>query len=155
MKTILRKTSIILLLAMVSAAGLSANLQQYLLLGDEAYQSQRYKKAAGFYEAYLKSNTLDSEVRYKLANSYLMLNKSNEAAEHLNVLHQQIPGSAESWSLAGLALQKQSKHNEAKAAYEKALILNPEHQGAQIGLNTMLDELGMGEDESKGFKPVN
>jgi len=80
--------------------------------------------------------------REKLGILLLQAGKPNDAQPHLQYLTQQRPDSAEAWNNLASAHVLLGQKEQAIAACNRALAIDPEHRGAKLNLQRMTSEQG-------------
>lgn len=77
-------------------------------------------------------NSAVAPVSARIAKAERMIKSGNHVAavETLRVIVEDEPGNADAWNLLGFASRKLKRFDDAEAAYETALRLDPEHLGA-------------------------
>ncbi len=85
------------------------------------------QSAIGPLEAALRLRPDVIQVRMLLADAYLAVGRSEEAASLIREHIKQTPQDSQSYLVLGMILKKQKKNDESREAFEKALKLNPEN----------------------------
>ena len=83
-----------------------------------------------------------------LADAYLAVGRSEEAASLIREHIKQTPQDSQSYLVLGMILKKQKKNDESREAFEKALKLNPENVVA-------IDQLADLDLEARAFSAVH
>jgi tetratricopeptide (TPR) repeat protein len=76
----------------------------------------------------------DRVPRFELASAYVRLGKPDRAIEHLEWILEREPDDLETWFNLGVARQAQGRPTEARSAWERVLLLDPEHEPARRAL---------------------
>ena len=74
------------------------------------------------------------------------------AIEHLTALTDHAPDFAEGWNARATAYFVTKRYGPSISDIQRALVLNPNHFGALLGLAVMLDEIGYDEDALEAFR---
>jgi Flp pilus assembly protein TadD len=82
------------------------------------------------------------EARFSLANVYLRMNRYPEAVVMLQDLAREQPGNAGVWNDLGVGLVNTGEFDDAVAAYQKALQLEPDYRLAWANLATCYAHFG-------------
>jgi tetratricopeptide (TPR) repeat protein len=102
-------------------------------MGREQESDESYKKAVESYKKYFENeeNTKNAEAHYNLAQSYYGLNLYSEAVREYRQAVRLKEDDADIYYDLGLALSRLAQYDEAAAAFEKSLELDPENYRAE------------------------
>lgn len=104
------------------------------LLGDTYLMIGDFKKSAQHYHDALQSDTTSIEIKFKYIDTLIALGRIEPAEKQLQTLTTEQANTATAYKLQGdLALTKRDTQT-AKASYEKALALSPQHSDSLLGL---------------------
>jgi tetratricopeptide (TPR) repeat protein len=109
----------------------------YDALGEEQQAEESYKKAVTAYKKYFanEENEKDPEAHYNLAQTYAGLHLYSEAVREYRQATKLKQDDADIYYDLGLALTRLAQYDEAVAAFEKSLEIDPENYRAEDGLN--------------------
>lgn len=98
------------------------------------YRLEDLRAAIVALEAYEARFGLDADGRYRLAQLYVWTGRYDEARRELAALVRDHPDRADAWGLLGDAYRYADERGAARAAYERALALEPAQTHAVAGL---------------------
>lgn len=113
----------ILLVAVIMAAIFAGCNNYHLAKGDEHYQKLQYQAAIENYRKYLRSNE-DPQVRLRLAESCMKINKFHEAFEELGKVRRQ-NDPQNYWLFKGRSFMEAGRYDSAEVAFKNYLNKNP------------------------------
>ncbi|GIX62216.1 tetratricopeptide repeat domain containing protein [Babesia caballi] len=103
-------------------------------LGNEAFKAGKFLEAAQFFSEAIKLNPADGILYSNRSGAYASLNRFQEALEDAAQCVALKPDWPKGYSRKGLALYKLGRVDEAKAAYEDGLRLDPSNEPLKAGL---------------------
>lgn len=108
----------------------------YDALGQQQEAETAYRKAVETYKKYFSTaeNQKDAEAHYNLAQTYAGLHLYTEAVREYRQATKLKEDDADIYYDLGTALSKLAQYDEAAAAFEKSLELDPENYRAEDGL---------------------
>lgn len=121
------------------------------LFGTSLFFQGRFREAAAPLSEVFKGARIHG-VGYQLGHCYLEIGDPVSAAAVLAREVQAFPDSIEAYSLLGIALAQQSKHQEALSVLASAIERNPQSAGAYVNLGSVLTEMGRHEDAIPQFR---
>lgn len=106
-------------------------------LGEKQQAEDSYKKAVEYYKKYFAKdeNEKDAEAHYNLAQTYAGLHLYSEAVREYRQATKLKQDDADIYYDLGLALTRLAQYDEAAAAFQKSLDIDPENFRAEDGLN--------------------
>lgn len=120
--------------------------------GMKLYRSAQFEKAVQFLDAAVKFDPKNLRAYYSLANCYYALGDKNKMVQYYQAAVEQAPDNPTSNYYLGVALAQWDKPEEAAAAFNKTLELNPNYTGAHEGLGQLLKAEGKVEEAMKEFQ---
>ncbi|NQT18670.1 MAG: tetratricopeptide repeat protein [Planctomycetes bacterium] len=130
----------------------SYTAKDYLDAGMRLYNNSRFRQAIPFLDAALKLDRTNLQTYYSLANCYYAANDLNKMVQYYKAAVEQAPDNPTSNYYLGVALSQSNKPEEAAAAFNKTLELDPNHIQAHEGLGKLLKAKGKIEEAMKQFQ---
>jgi tetratricopeptide (TPR) repeat protein len=130
----------------------SHNAKDYLDEGMKLYSSGQYEKAVPLLDAAVKFDPKNLRAYYSLANCHYALGDKNKMVQYYQAAVGQAPDDPTANYYLGIALAQSSKPEEAAAAFNKTLKLNPNYTQAHEGLGQLLKAEGKVEEAMKEFQ---
>jgi len=100
--------------------------------GDQAAKDKEYDIAAALYGQAIQLQPRYADVRCKLGQALLEVDRVDEAEAHFREAVEVNPRYAEAWAQLGIALKRQKKPAEARQAFLKAYEIEPHHPIARM-----------------------
>lgn len=129
----------------------SLNDRAYCNLGDLKMKEEEYVEAVQLYTKAHQLEPDNTEYRFKLAESFIAKQWFEEANYHLETLVESYPDSVRFWKRLGFARNHGGMFEQAIAAYERALELEPDNEQNTMSLASALLNRGAQLQEDKEF----
>jgi protein O-GlcNAc transferase len=127
--------------AVTALAQATAPTQADLVRGLDLQGKGQTAEAEVVFTAYLMAHPCDGIATYSLALIYMQRAENARAIALLEPCLQVVTGFAPVWMAYANALQNQGRREEALAAYERALALNPKYVEALINSGVLMREM--------------
>ena len=129
-------------------------------LADGYRLNGEWMKAEGFCLELLERIPVLPGLRAKLAEIYLRTDRSEKAAEHLEVISRETPGNPPGYFILGILAHQEDRRPEAAEYYQKARVLEPGFEPVyyrlaelKIGLDKPREALEVLGEARRRFKP--
>ena len=110
-------------------------------LGLALQEAERFAESIPPLEHYLTLSPTDVPSRLSLGSGHFKKGDSTSALAVFDLALEQGPNNAETWNTRGLALRTLDRHEDAEAAFRRALTINPTLSVARANLAHMLNEV--------------
>ena len=115
---------------------------------------KNYKKAIKAFNKALLINENHLASLNGLATTYTLRHKFVKALGYYKTLTKLAPGNDQYWFNQGSVLQRMTRHDDAKTAYDEAVKINPNNQRAWFNVGTLYENKGATEQALLAYQKV-
>ncbi|MEL6349952.1 MAG: tetratricopeptide repeat protein, partial [Myxococcota bacterium] len=124
----------------------------YYYLGGIALDEERPELAASYFQRSLTEDPDNARYKYRLARSYIGMDRTNEAIKLLEEINDAEPNYTAPYLTLGMAYRQQGRLTEAVRTYRAALQRNPRYKQAWNNLGNVLTDLGRYDDAIDAYQ---